>query len=1298
MLHRNIGKVSLVGTLTAGLIFAALTGGCPVAQTPEVPTSTNTTQDQQTQTAPDNTPNEIPRPIPPVTPPDDGTTTTTAGGGNTQPTPGDTGGGTTEPPQSGLIFLSPVGPGSKLAVRPGTPVNVEFELNDSSGALTSLEIVVSRDADGDAEADGDPLDSATFSVKMADLKNGRNIIAYDTQKLADAGVLSNQFGRFLFGIRTTNVAAEVKTVFTQGTVTVDGVAPTGAWVGPTEDNLVSTETPWTVQVRTSDNSPHTVKVLLDPDTNPDNGNELELVGETTFVAGTDQPRNFVDVSLQAIPPGTYNYLIVVSDGIAPDTSFYGNNLTAGGFSRIRVTRRLIGEFDLDRLTDSNRGFILQGFNFNDLAGSSMAAVPDIDGDGNDELVVVSRFGKPFFIEKDGVGFGEAYMIYGDSNRLRGENQLNSVGRGGVDGLVFTGIRTPNAVVPMPAPNDQLSTRWTHGLSSVTVIPDMDGDDLPEIVFGFPRAESVSLAETSTKVQHPDLIPDIPGMGNLEYDAWNPQTQTWTGNTAQFTRGGIVIVSSHNPLLTNRNTQNRKSDRVLDLHETGQMFTNMNRPTAIPYIREAVPQPSAQFVCADCDGAPPADAMVDMDGMVECGDDGCPGSDGLGDGVVEDGREQLIERWIVRWDVVLNNQGPGGFHQPWTSPSANPPLANAAGFPFPSNPPAFPFTFYPNVWVGGSGTGIVDACAAGIQGNGNNSLCEVTNEWFDWSVALGALPCTQLAGRPSWSTAGRPTQTAPACYPDNFFNDGSPACGPDPTPCSNPSINANANGALAWTGFYGPQTTIRDPIGARVLGQNVEDQFGTSVASDGDFLFISAPRHTALNGDVPSLPDATGSRTLAGAVYQLRTNAGTPTRTQLWMERGTRDIPGPNPNDPPTTVALAWPRVDSELPGRRDFTMPVPHQYIIESVGSLRGDPNIALANRAFGGQGQNQCPPSYDPGTNSPDASACAAYQPYPVQSSGFYVERTPQIVGPHAGAKVSIIRSLDDVNGDGVKDFAVGSADVRLNFNNPNSPVVGGVFVVFGRPTGTEGDLLLDQLALDPGDSQRLRGVYVHGTASGETLARQIANGHDVNSDGFGDVIVGNENKAVGGVTNAGEAIVLLGSRSLVSPQGGWAPSEIPPGQAIRFVGTQVNQRVGANVSSAGDVDSDGFADFLIAAPGEDNGRGAVYLVYGSDALQNLPQPIPLSQVATIDLPGVRFVGRSVGDFVGGQPSDGLNVAQVDPANSAIQVFSQGIATLGDIDGDGNDDFAISAMLADSVQQRDAGEVYILYGRRGDR
>lgn len=238
------------------------------------------------------------------------------------------------------------------------------------------------------------------------------------------------------------------------------------------------------------------------------------------------------------------------------------------------------------------------------------------------------------------------MIYGSSGRLSGVQKLNAVGRpGNIPGLVFPGIRNP------------LNTKYTEGLSDVCVVPDMDGDDLPEIAFCFPRVESINLGVSHPAFQHPELFPDEPGMGGYEYDAIDYMGPSWIPNKAQFGRGGIVLVSSHNEMLTNPEQWSRKFDRVLDLHEVGQMFSWMTRASLAPYLRKVVP--NVPFLdCFDCIPQVPDPCVCESEdpNAVIC-------EEGCGDcgGIAENLEETEYESWApsdgsplggVAWDSWL----------------------------------------------------------------------------------------------------------------------------------------------------------------------------------------------------------------------------------------------------------------------------------------------------------------------------------------------------------------------------------------------------------------------------------------------------------------------------------------------------------------------------------------------------------------------------------------------------------------------------------------------------------------------
>jgi hypothetical protein len=651
-MSKNVYRSSVVSLLAVGGLLCVISlGGCPAPQTPTTPSSADDdTQPTQPEPTPDD---ELDRPIePPVF---DGDTTTSDDGDSTPTEPdsdGDGGGG--DGGETEFVSISIDRPTDSLtvAVPPrvaqGAVITLQFDLTDAAGTVAKGELLVARDDDADRQPDGAPV----YTRQLAILE-GTNTWLFDTNTLVQQSLLDDGFGRFLLGARATTVTNDVTQAYSTGTITADGIAPDVTWVGAgrtqaeldREDHLVNRDISWTLGLQTDDNSPHTWRILLDPDLNPESGNEYELVAQTNAPAGADTRTPPDPITLSVYPADTYYYYVAVSDRVAPPVAGYA--LKTGGlslnqsadFSRLAVTNRLIGEFDLDDLEEEpptpaqSKGAIMQGFNFNDLSGSTLVSVPDLDGDGDSELVIGARFGKPNLNFFEGRGWGEAYLIYGDGNtRLTGQQTVNSVGAS-IPGLTFRGIRVPLC-----------EGNYTEGLSDITVIDDMDGDELPELVFSFPRVESLNLGAPawvgSNAFQHPELLTDENGMGLLEYDAINYMGGSWTTNQAQFTRGGIVIVSSHNELLTDPQQVTRKFDRVLDLHEVGQMFGFMVRPSLGKYIRAVFPNDPFTG-CADC-----LPNIYDEEGNCT---DGC-GCDLTGD--EEDPNETEYESWIVLWDTWL----------------------------------------------------------------------------------------------------------------------------------------------------------------------------------------------------------------------------------------------------------------------------------------------------------------------------------------------------------------------------------------------------------------------------------------------------------------------------------------------------------------------------------------------------------------------------------------------------------------------------------------------------------------------
>ncbi|MBD3868599.1 MAG: FG-GAP repeat protein [Acidobacteria bacterium] len=227
-----------------------------------------------------------------------------------------------------------------------------------------------------------------------------------------------------------------------------------------------------------------------------------------------------------------------------------------------------------------------------------------------------------------------------------------------------------------------------------------------------------------------------------------------------------------------------------------------------------------------------------------------------------------------------------------------------------------------------------------------------------------------------------------------------------------------------------------------------------------------------------------------------------------------------------------------------------------------------------------------------------------------------------HAGA--------GDVNGDGFSDIVIGDPG-----HDTAREDVGRVQLYLGSPTG-------------PGGTPDW---MVVGTLTKGEFGSSVAGAGDVNGDGFADVIVGEEH--LGNLGNGlGRAYVFLGSAGGLNSSPAWMVESEQPGSVY-----------GRTVSSAGDVNADGFADVLVAAPWYENGNfreGKVYLYLGS--------PAGLSQTSA-------WTAES-------------NIG-VEPFGTS---FGEALAAAGDVNGDGYGDVIIGAPRYDEGQF-DQGAAFLYFG-----
>jgi hypothetical protein len=135
-------------------------------------------------------------------------------------------------------------------------------------------------------------------------------------------------------------------------------------------------------------------------------------------------------------------------------------------------------------------------------------------------------------------------------------------------------------------------------------------------------------------------------------------------------------------------------------------------------------------------------------------------------------------------------------------------------------------------------------------------------------------------------------------------------------------------------------------------------------------------------------------------------------------------------------------------------------------------------------------------------------------------------------------------------------------------------------------------------------------GEAAGDKLGYTVAGVGDVNGDGFDDVVVGATTNDDGG-KSAGSVYLFLGNASM----------QTSGATAIQLTGVTESRYAGDSLAAAGDVDDDGYDDFIIGTY-----SGDVYLVLGKKS----PSDTTLTPSSSIR----KFSGASdaLGHTVGGR------------------------------------------------------------------
>jgi hypothetical protein len=307
----------------------------------------------------------------------------------------------------------------------------------------------------------------------------------------------------------------------------------------------------------------------------------------------------------------------------------------------------------------------------------------------------------------------------------------------------------------------------------------------------------------------------------------------------------------------------------------------------------------------------------------------------------------------------------------------------------------------------------------------------------------------------------------------------------------------------------------------------------------------------------------------------------------------------------------------------------------------------------------------------------------YQGSASGLSNNNTALYIGNAQAKFGASVASAGDVNGDGYSDIIVGQqsplstsnayiylgapqgidaiADASRESNQPDAQM--GISVSNAGDVNGDGfsDVIVGAPNYDNGQYKEGTAFVYLGSANGlaafaALLEYNVANAFfgssvsaagDVNGDGYGDIIVGAYGYS-NGETNEGAFFIYHGSASGINTS-----------PAFIRESNQTNAFFGASVSSAGDVNGDGYSDVIVGSELYDNGQtdeGAAFVYYGSAA-------------------GITLAGGTLLEF-----------------NQANARFGESVSIAGDVNGDGYSDIVVGAYLYDDGQN-DEGAAFVYHG-----
>jgi len=246
-----------------------------------------------------------------------------------------------------------------------------------------------------------------------------------------------------------------------------------------------------------------------------------------------------------------------------------------------------------------------------------------------------------------------------------------------------------------------------------------------------------------------------------------------------------------------------------------------------------------------------------------------------------------------------------------------------------------------------------------------------------------------------------------------------------------------------------------------------------------------------------------------------------------------------------------------------------------------------------------------------------------------------------------SSVTSLDDLDGDGTKDIAIGSS----GDDDGGGSSIGSVWITFMNSNGT----VKTQQKIS-----NTTGNLTGPITTGDQFGQSIATIGDLDGDGIEDLAVGVKVDDDGGLDRGAVYILFLNADGTVKSEQKISNTTGGFGGAL-----DNTDLFGHSIATIGDLDGDGITDVVVGAAGDDDGgtsRGAVYILF-------------LNADGTVK--SEQKISNTTGGF-GGALAD-------------FNFFGFSVANIGDLDSDGLDDLAVGAR-SDGDGGTNRGAVWILF------